>query len=112
MQVDGLLRVNGDFENNGGSIGSENKERDSPPHFQASPDAPQSDASAARSPPASPERESAVSAKASDRVGNTEAASQDVQAKRVTEVSPPPTRPTSLPEVRFRMFRILHSDTI
>lgn len=97
-RVDGLLRVNGDVGNNGGSIRSENKERESPPHFQASPDAPQPDASTARSPPASPERESPVSAKSSEGAGNTEAAFQDIQAERVTEGSPAPMRPTSLPE--------------
>ncbi|KAM4733261.1 LOW QUALITY PROTEIN: LIM and calponin homology domains-containing protein 1-like [Anableps anableps] len=97
-KADGLLRVNGDIGNDAGSIKSESKERESPPLFQASPDTPPSDASPARSLPASPERGSPISTKASDRQGSTEAASQDVQEEKVTEGSPPPTWPTSLPE--------------
>lgn len=99
MQADGLLRVNGDIRNDASSMKSESKERDSPPLFQASPDAPPSDASPALSPPSSPERGSPVLTKTSCRQSNMEAAS-------VTEGSPTPTRPTSLPEVRFRMFMI------
>ncbi|XP_014870733.1 LIM and calponin homology domains-containing protein 1 isoform X5 [Poecilia latipinna] len=90
-KADSLLRVNGDIRNDPSSMKSESKERDSPPLFQASPDAPPSDASPARSPPASPERGSPVSTKTSGRQSNMEAAS-------VSEGSPTPTRPTSLPE--------------
>ncbi|XP_023184275.1 LIM and calponin homology domains-containing protein 1 isoform X7 [Xiphophorus maculatus] len=90
-KADGLLRVNGDIRNDASSMKSESKERDSPPLFQASPDAPPSDASPALSPPSSPERGSPVLTKTSRRQSNMEAAS-------VTEGSPTPTRPTSLPE--------------
>ncbi|XP_014822571.1 PREDICTED: LIM and calponin homology domains-containing protein 1 isoform X4 [Poecilia mexicana] len=90
-KADSLLRVNGDIRNDPSSMKSESKERDSPPLFQASPDAPPSDASPARSPPASPERGRPVSTKTSGRQSSMEAAS-------VSEGSPTPTRPTSLPE--------------
>ncbi|XP_054886549.1 LIM and calponin homology domains-containing protein 1-like isoform X3 [Poeciliopsis prolifica] len=90
-KADGLLRVNGDIRNDASSMKSESKERDSPPLFQASPDAPPSDASPTRDPPASPERGSPVLTKTSSRQSNMEATS-------VTEGSPTPTRPTSLPE--------------
>ncbi|XP_035983432.1 LIM and calponin homology domains-containing protein 1 isoform X3 [Fundulus heteroclitus] len=100
---DSLLRVNGDIGNDAASIKPEWKERESPPQFQASPSesgngtaaASTPDASPARSPPASPETGSQASTKANDRQGSREVASQDA---KVTESSPPPTRPTSLPE--------------
>ncbi|XP_043982432.1 LIM and calponin homology domains-containing protein 1-like isoform X8 [Gambusia affinis] len=90
-KADGLLRVNGDIRNDPSSMKSESKERDSPALFQASPDAPHSDASPALSSPTSPERGSPVLTKTSGKQSNMEADS-------VNEGSPTPTRPTSLPE--------------
>ncbi|KAM4586386.1 LIM and calponin homology domains-containing protein 1-like isoform 3-T3 [Fundulus diaphanus] len=100
---DTLLRVNGDIGNDAASMKPEWKEGESPPQFQASPSksgngtaaASTPDASPARSPPASPETGSQASTKANDRQGSMEVASQDA---KFTESSPPPTRPTSLPE--------------
>ncbi|MEQ2280190.1 hypothetical protein AMECASPLE_017136, partial [Ameca splendens] len=100
-KADGLLRVNGEVGNDGSSIKPNCKERESPPQFQASPSTPgndTADASPIRSPPPCPERGSPVSTKAIDQPGSTEVASQDNQGEKVTEGSPPPTRPTSLPE--------------
>ncbi|XP_047209029.1 LIM and calponin homology domains-containing protein 1-like isoform X2 [Girardinichthys multiradiatus] len=101
-KADGLLRVNGEVGNDGSSIKPKCKERESPPQFQASPSTPgndTADASPIRSPPPCPERGSPVSStKAIDQPGSTEVASQDNQGEKVTEGSPPPTRPTSLPE--------------
>ncbi|PWA18755.1 hypothetical protein CCH79_00005570 [Gambusia affinis] len=90
-KADGLLRVNGDIRNDPSSMKLESKERDSPALFQASPDAPPSDASPALSSPTSPERGSPVLTKTSGKQSNMEADS-------VNEGSPTPTRPTSLPE--------------
>uniref|UniRef100_A0A3Q2R1L1 LIM and calponin homology domains 1 n=1 Tax=Fundulus heteroclitus TaxID=8078 RepID=A0A3Q2R1L1_FUNHE len=100
---DSLLRVNGDIGIDAASMKPEWKERESPPQFQPSPSesgngtaaASTPDASPARSPPASPETGSQASTQANDRQGSREVASQDA---KVTESSPPPTRPTSLPE--------------
>ncbi|MED6235002.1 hypothetical protein ATANTOWER_012043, partial [Ataeniobius toweri] len=106
-KADGLLRVNGEVGNGGSSIKPKCKERESPPQFQASPSTPgndTADASPIRSPPPCPERGSPVSTKAIDQPGSTEVASQDNQGEKVTEGSPPPTRPTSLPEVCVEMF--------
>ncbi|MEQ2203671.1 hypothetical protein XENOCAPTIV_002053, partial [Xenoophorus captivus] len=107
-KADGLLRVNGEVGNDGSSIKPNCKERESPPQFQASPSTPgndTADASPIRSPPPRPERGSPVSTKAIDQPGSTEVASQDNQGEKVTEGSPPPTRPTSLPEVCVKIVR-------
>ncbi|XP_040903363.1 LIM and calponin homology domains-containing protein 1-like isoform X2 [Toxotes jaculatrix] len=104
-KADGLLRVNGNVGSNDVPTTPESQERESPPHFQASPsktsnstvDAAPSAASPTHSPHTSPGGGSPVSTKAKCVKGGTDAVSEDVQEEKVAEHSTPPSRPTSLP---------------
>lgn len=120
IQVDGLLRVNGDIGSVDAPATPKSQGRESPPHFEASPsvtinstvDAPSSAASPTHSPHASTKGESPVSTKANEEAqGVTGQTSKDNQEEKVTEHSTPPSRPTSLPSVRIRIFRSLIAKT-
>uniref|UniRef100_A0A7N8YBI5 LIM and calponin homology domains 1 n=1 Tax=Mastacembelus armatus TaxID=205130 RepID=A0A7N8YBI5_9TELE len=109
-KMDGLLRVNGDIGSHEAPFIPESRGRESPPHFQASPsitntstvDAPSPAVSPPHSPHTSTGGESPVVTKAKEVQSGTKAASDSIQEEKVTENSPPPSRPTSLPGVRMR----------
>ncbi|XP_026185910.1 LIM and calponin homology domains-containing protein 1 isoform X3 [Mastacembelus armatus] len=104
-KMDGLLRVNGDIGSHEAPFIPESRGRESPPHFQASPsitntstvDAPSPAVSPPHSPHTSTGGESPVVTKAKEVQSGTKAASDSIQEEKVTENSPPPSRPTSLP---------------
>ncbi|KAM6923735.1 LIM and calponin homology domains-containing protein 1-like isoform 2-T2 [Xenentodon cancila] len=103
-KADGLLRVNGDIQNDLPTK-LENPGRESPPQFQASPsksqntavEAPSSAASPTHSPQTSNDRGSPASTVAEETQASAEASPEETVQEDTESSSPPPSRPTSLP---------------